>query len=249
MLRRLLLVVLCSLSAVSAVAAGLKVGVSPDYPPMAYKQDGKIVGIEADNIKTVGTILAKEMTIVEMPFPELLPALAAGKIDVIMSALSVTPERADQVLFTEPYVAVGQMAITLVEKAGYFSQPRALFQAGVRVGVEPGTTGALYAESELEEARISFFDDSSAAFAGLRSKQIDVYIHDAPTSWLLATSRDNGDLISLYKPLTDETLAWAVRKDDTLLAAQLNDALATMKSKGTLRYILNRWIPVTVEVR
>jgi ABC-type amino acid transport substrate-binding protein len=249
MLRRLLLVVLCSLSAVGAVAAGLKVGVSPDYPPMAYKQDGKIVGIEADNIKTVSAILGKEMTIVEMPFTRLLPALVAGEIDVIMSALSVTPERGEQVLFTEPYVEVGQMAITLVEKAGYFSQPRALYQEGVRVGVEPGTTGALYAENQLEEARISFFEDSSAAFAGLRNNKIDVYIHDAPTSWLLATSRDNGDLISLYKPLTEETLAWAVRKDDARLAAQLNDALATMKNKGTLRYILNRWIPVTVEVR
>jgi ABC-type amino acid transport substrate-binding protein len=44
-------------------------------------------------------------------------------------------------------------------------------------------------------------------------------------------------------------LAWAVRKDDVGLAGELNSALATMKGNGTLRYILNRWIPVTVEVR
>jgi ABC-type amino acid transport substrate-binding protein len=249
MLRRLLLVVLCSFTAINAVAAGLKVGISPDYPPMAYKLDGKVVGIEADNIKTVGTILGKQLTIVEMPFTNLIPSLESGEIDVIMSAMSITDERREQVLFTEPYMAMGQMAITLVEKAGRFSQPRALYQQGIRVGVEPGTTGASFAESALEGAQVSLFADSPAAFAGLRSKEIDVYIHDAPTSWLLATSRDNSDLISLYKPLTEENLAWAVRKDDARLAAMLNDALGAMKSKGTLRYILNRWIPVTVEVR
>ena len=54
---------------------------------------------------------------------------------------------------------------------------------------------------------------------------------------------------SLYAPLTNEQLAWAVRKDDEHLAQSLNVALQTMKGSGSLRYILNRWIPVTVEVR
>jgi polar amino acid transport system substrate-binding protein len=52
----------------------------------------------------------------------------------------------------------------------------------------------------------------------------------------------------MYKPLTQEQFAWAVRKDDARLADSLNVALRSMKGNGTLRYILNRWIPVTVEV-
>ena len=120
---------------------------------------------------------------------------------------------------------------------------------GVRVGVEPGTTGARFAESELESAQRKFFADPAAAFEGLRENEIDVYIHDAPTSWQLATADHNADLISLYHPLTEEQLAWAVRKDDARLADSLNAALRLMKRNGTLRYILNRWIPVTVEVR
>ena len=111
------------------------------------------------------------------------------------------------------------------------------------------STGAAFAEKDLPDARVSFYADSDAAFTGLRKDEIDLYIHDAPTSWQLATSSDNADLISLYKPLTQEQLAWAVRKDDTVLAEELNTALRTLKSNGTLRYIFNRWIPVTVEVR
>jgi len=249
MFRTFLLILLCTLSAVSIAAGGLKVGVSADYPPMIYKQDGHIVGIEADNAKAVGGIIGKEMTFVDMPFANLIPALQAGDIDVIMSGMSVTPERGALVTFTDSYMEMGQMAIMTTAKVAQFSQPWSIRRPGVRIGVEPGTTGAQFAESELKEAEVKFFDNSAAAFAALRRNDIDLYIHDAPTSWQLATATENGDLISLFAPLTHEQLAWAVRKDDTRLAESLNAALRTMKGNGSLRYILNRWIPVTVEVK
>ena len=81
------------LFAVGAMAAGLKVGMSADYPPLAYLQDGHIVGIEADSAKAVGAIIDQEMTLVNMPFEQLIPALQAGDVDVIMSGMRVTPER------------------------------------------------------------------------------------------------------------------------------------------------------------
>lgn len=249
MFRYILLAVLFAISSAHALAAGLKVGVSGDYPPLVYKKDGLIVGIEADNVKAVGDVLGQTMTLVEMPFKELIPALQAGKIDVIMSGMSVTPERSELVTFTDPYMEIGQMAIISTDKVGQYAQPWSIYQKGVRIGVEPGTTGAAFAEKDLPDAEVSFFADSAAAFAGLRRDEIDLYIHDAPTSWQLATSTDNSDLISLYKPLTKEQLAWAVRKDDPALAEALNAALRTLKGNGTLRYIFNRWIPVTVEVR
>ncbi len=249
MLRYLLLLFLLLWGANTAMAEALRVGVSADYPPMAFMEEGRIVGIEADNAKAVGGIVSKEMTLVNMPFNKLIPALEAGEIDVIMSAMSVTPEREKQVLFTDAFMEVGQMAIIRTDKAAQFAQPRSVYRDGVRVGVEPGTTGAQFVECDLPDAQVKSFTDSSAAFAALRGGDIDVYIHDAPTSWQLARSMQNNDLISLYKPLTHEKLAWAVRKDDVRLAAMLNDALKTMKGNGTLRYILNRWIPVTVEVR
>ena len=249
MFRNILLPVLFMFFVTGASAAGLKVGVSADYPPMIYKQEGRLVGIEADNAKAVGDIIGKEMTLVEMPFEKLIPALQAGEIDVIMSGMSITSERSEQVIFTESYMEVGQMAIMSTDKVAQFSTPWSVYREGVRIGVEPGTTGAAFAENKLTGAQVSFYADSTSAFAALRSDKIDLYIHDAPTSWLLATTSDNRDLISLYKALTQERLAWAVRKDDERLAQSLNAALRTLKGNGTLRYILNRWIPVTVEVQ
>lgn len=239
-----------ALCASTALAAGsLKVGLSADYPPLHFQENGKVHGIEADNVRTVSEILSRRMEIVVLPFDQLMPALESGKIDVIMSGLSVTAERSQRVLFSDPYLRVGQMAIMHKSKVGSYSQPWAVYREGVRIGVEPGTTGAAFAERELKGAAVRSYPNPVAAFDGLRKDEIDLYIHDAPTSWQLANSPENDDLISLYAPLTEEMLAWAVRRDDTALAQDLNRALALMKTNGSLQYILNRWIPVTVEVR
>ena len=250
MLKKVLIsLCLVLVSASSLAAGGLKVGMSADYPPLHFREQGKIHGVEADNVRTVSEILSRPMDIVVLPFDALIPALEAGRIDVIMSGLSVTAERSQRVLFSDAYLRVGQMAIMHKSKVGRYSQPWAVYREGVRIGVEPGTTGAAFAERELKDAQVSFYEDSAAAFDGLRGDEIDLYIHDAPTSWQLANAKENDDLISLYAPLTEEMLAWAVRKDDTALVEELNRALALMKSNGSLQYILNRWIPVTVEVR
>lgn len=233
----------------TASARTLKVGLSAEYPPLAYEQDGRYVGIEPDNATAVGKIIGREVKFIEMPFTRLIPALNAGEIDVIMTGMSITEGRSQQVSFADPYLDIGQMGIVHIDSAARFMQPWSIYREGVRVGVEPGTTGALFAERELPDAVISFFVDPPAAFAGLRRKDIDVYIHDAPTSWLLATTPDGEDLIGLYHSLTEESLAWAVHKSDTRLLSDLNAALATMKTKGALRYILNRWIPVQVQVQ
>lgn len=245
----LLSLLLLSSSCVTFAASGLKVGMSADYPPLHFKQDGRIVGIEADNARAVGEIIGRTAQIIVMPFDQLIPSLEAGQIDVIMSGMSVTAERSEQVSFTDAYLRVGQMAIMHKDKLGRFSQPWAVYREGARIGVEPDTTGAAFAERELKDAQVRFYEDAEAAFVGLRKDEIDLYVHDAPTSWQLANSLENDDLISLYAPLTEEMIAWAVNKDDAALAGELNRALAMMKSNGTLQYILNRWIPVTIEVR
>ena len=228
--------------------ATIRVGLSPDYPPLQYKDGDRIVGVEADNALAVAKILGKRLALFEYSFDDLIPALEQGRIDVIMSGFSVTAERSQRVAFANPYMQVGQMAILHKSKLGRFSQPWAVYREGVRIGVEPGTTGAAFAKRELTEAEVSFFANPTEAFQGLRDDKIDLYIHDAPTSWRLASSSKDDDLISTYKPLTNESLAWAVRKDDTALLNDINGALQQMQAQGTLTYIINRWIPVQVSV-
>lgn len=248
MTRLLLACCLTFITTIASAAGPLRVGMSADYPPLHFSQEGRYYGIEVDNLRTVGEVLSRPTEVVQLPFEQLVPALLAGDIDVIMSGLSITLERSTQVAFTDPYLQVGQMAIMHTDKLGRFSQPWSIYREGARIGVEPGTTGEAFAQRELAAAELHRYADPEAAFAALRSDEIDLYIHDAPTSWQLANTPGNGDLISLYHPLTEEQLAWAVRPDDRALLEELNRALALMKANGSLQYVLDRWIPVTISV-
>ena len=246
---RVCIALVLTLTATLGVAEPLRVAVSPDYAPLAFKRDGELVGIEIDNATAVGEILGRRVKFVEMDLDQFIPALEVGTVDVVMSGFSITPERKALVAFANPFMEIGQMAIVRTSDVVRFSGPRALYQEGVRIAVEPGTTGETYAREHFQRALIQHFADPDHAFAALRAKVSDVYIHDAPTSWLLAESRENQDLFSLYKSLTTEQLGWAVSLRNQLLREQLNTALDELRNNGFLQLIQNRWIPVKVEVR
>ena len=132
-LTRLLLPFLGFILAASAAAEPLRVAISPDYMPIAFKQDGKLVGIEVDNAREVASFLGREVKFVEMTTADYIEALNAGKVDVVMSGYSVTPERKAQVDFVTPFMEVGQMAIILAEDAAQLAHPRALYREGIRI--------------------------------------------------------------------------------------------------------------------
>ena len=87
------------------------------------------------------------------------------------------------------------------------------------------------------------------AVADLRSGKIDIFIHDAPTIWLIAGDIHEQQLMGLFWRLTDESLAWAVRPADRDLQRQLNAVIDKWKKKGVLRAIQNKWIRLQIDVQ
>lgn len=226
----------------------LVVGLNPEYRPLVYKEGRKLTGIEPATAKELGKLLKKKIEFKEYPWAELIPALEKGDIDVIMSGMSVTAERSKRISFTQPYLEIGQMAIIRKADIGRLSQPRAMYKAGIRVGVEPGTTGEQYVKEYVPEVEIKPYKNPEAGFTALKNKDIDFFIHDAPTSWNLAQDSDWPSLMALYKPLTKESLAWAVNKNNSALLDTLNEALNTLRNTGMLNQIQYHWIPVKIEI-
>ena len=227
----------------------LRVGVSPDYPPVIFERDGEIVGIEADFAHRLGSDLHRRIEFVEIPFPDLLDALEAGEIDVVMSGLSSTPDRASRVQFIEPYMEIGQLALIRNRDIGRFGRIQTIRRPGTRVGFQRGTTGERYVASSLTRAASFAFDSVEDGLRSLRADRIDYFIHDAPTVWRIAGDIENRDLHGLYRPLTTEQISWAVRQDDPQLATVLNAALAHWKREGFVDPIVQRWIPVRITLR
>lgn len=229
--------------------APLRVGVSPTYAPVIFENEGEIVGIEADLARIVGEALGRRVVFERRPFIELIGALERGEVDVLMSGLSITPERAARVRFTEPYMQVGQLALIRSSDIARFGRIHLIRRMGARVGYERGTTGERFVATQLTRSRSFAFDGVDAGIRSLRAGRIDYFIHDAPTVWRLAGNPVSRDLQGLYHPLTEEHLAWAVRANNTRLLTLLNTTLAHFKREGLIEPIVDRWIPVRVTLR
>jgi ABC-type amino acid transport substrate-binding protein len=245
----LLITGLLTLTSNAFAKDSLRVGVSPDYPPLAYKEQGQLTGIDVTAAEVLGKQLGRDVKFVETDFNQLIPALQAGEIDIIMSGMTITTERSEKASFSKPYLSAGQMAIIRFDDAGRFAFKGAIFRPGARVAVQKHTTGEDFATNRLKDAVITPCDSSDEAFALLKSGKVDFFLHDAATSWSLATDRNKQDLMSLNTELTDEQLGWAVKKDNQVLLQAVNQQLDSMQKSGMLRAIINKWIPVTVEVK
>jgi len=229
--------------------AELRVGYSGDYPPLAFTRDGTAAGVEADLAHKVGKALGRKIRFVRLPFAELIPALESDRIDIIMSGMSVTPERQRRVAFTSPYLRIGQMALIRVSDAARLAEPEALYRPGLRVGYKRHTTGETFVRENLAQARPVGFETIDAGIEGLRDRKIDVFIHDAPTIWRVGNDPGERDLIGINRALTKEYLAWAVRKDDKALKRKLDQLVARWITSGSMSKAINRWVLVSVKVQ
>jgi polar amino acid transport system substrate-binding protein len=224
----------------------LRVGVSPDFPPIIFESEGRIVGIEADLAQIVAEKIGRRVVFERYLFRDLIPALDRGEIDVIMSGLSITPERAERVLFTDSYMQVGQLALIRAKDVARFGRIQQIKRTGAVVGYERGSTGEDYVAESLPRANAFGFDGIDEGLRALRAGRVDFFVHDAPWVWRIAGDPAYRDLLGLYHPLTEEHLAWAVRRGDRTLHALLNTTLDHWRREGMLEPILDRWIPVRV---
>jgi polar amino acid transport system substrate-binding protein len=231
---------------VSAAEEALRVGTTGTYPPFTFKKDGELQGIEIDFARALAKELGRKLELVEVPLPDLIGEANAGRIDVIMSGMSITKERAERIAFTKPYLQVGQMALVRDKDVLRFRGRESIDADGVRVGVERATTGSKFARQELTKAQIVEFANKEDGLSALRAGKVDVFIHDAPFVWLVTGSPQNPDqqLTGVYTPLTDEHLAWGVRKGDTQLLQRLDGIVAAWKENGKIGAVLDTWIKV-----
>src|SRR5215468_3659337 len=98
-------------TASAAPSTALRAGIAPIYPPLAFKKAGQITGIEPQFAQLLGPALGAQVTVVETPWEDLIPALRDRRIDIIMSGMSITDARKQLVSFAHPYLRVGQMML------------------------------------------------------------------------------------------------------------------------------------------
>ncbi len=232
-----------TLAAADNEGAPLKVGVSPIFPPMVFKQGRELVGGEVDLARALGKRLGRPIQWVELPWKEQIVALTDGRTDIIVSSMSITTARGFVVAFTQPYLVVGQMALVRRTDQALYALGFPANPPGT-VGVIRATTGEFLVQRDFPAAKLRSFADSAAAVKALTGKRIDLFISDSTLAWHLGGMHSGDGLAVVPISLSEERLAWAVRKGDGALLSAANAYLAEAKQDGSLQQVLKRWMAV-----
>lgn len=210
----------------------LKVGLQAGYVPFAMrKPDGSYVGYEIEMTRAFAKYLGAEASFVDTKWEGIIPALHAKKFDVLVSGMSITPERSQAVLFSDPYYFAGLMLLVAKKHEGKIKSLADFDQPGRTLAVQLGTTGDFFSSKAVKQARITKLDLESDAASAVLLGKVDGFVFDAPYMQLFA-KRHGGKVVLLPEPLTQEGLGLAARKKDTELVKEFNKFLAGWTKSG-----------------
>jgi ABC-type amino acid transport substrate-binding protein len=227
----------------TAEPAPLRVGVSPVFPPMVFKQGKELAGVEVDLARTLGEKLGRKVVFVELDWKDQTEALVAGKTDIVMSSMSVTMARNAVMSFTRPYFKIGQMALVRREDRnnhllGLMVPP------GTKVAVIKATTGDFLVQREFPKANRKTYASGAEAARALMKRSVDLFIADSTLVWYLAGTHAADGLTTVPLVLNEEFLAWGVRRGNDDLVGAANEFIAHAAQDGTLTKTFRRWMAV-----
>ena len=228
----------------------LQVGVSPTAPPLVFYQDKGVVGLETEFAGALAKSLGKTVRFIMLGWDDLIPALLEKRVDIIMSGMSVTKMREARISFTSPYLKAGQMALVRNQDSAMYPSAASIKNTQARVGFMQGTTGSFLVQQEFQlTTRKISFGFVKDAIQALVEERVDLFIDDAPVIWYKATTQEAQGLTPIPILLTEESLAWGVRKDDAQLLNAANLFLATWKKDGRLKTAITKWMPFVPDER
>ena len=220
------------------------------YKPFQYRdKNGDVVGFDVDLIGLVSKEMGLKQTTVDVDWAQVTSGAAfkAGKCDLGMGGMTITPEREKSILISDPYFDATQ---ALLVKKGGAADLAAL--KGKRVGVQSDTTGAEFGNENAEKYgyEVVTFDDSSLEFNAVKAGTVDAAINDNGVLYDFAKGNPETEVTAEFE--TNEQYGFAGLRDDanaTKLMDQLNAAIAEAKESGEYDEIYKKWFGTLPEVK
>jgi polar amino acid transport system substrate-binding protein len=237
---RWILALLITSVTVGAEPVLLRVGMDLSYPPFeTIGPDGQPSGISVDLARALSAHLGRTLVVENIPFTGLIPALKSGKIDVIISSMTATPERAKSVAFSDPYLTTG-LAL-LVPEASTAGSLADIDQPGQTIVVRQGTTGEVFARANVRQAKILTLEKENACVLEVAQGKAGAFIYDQMSVFQNAR-RHAGKVRALLSPLQQESWAVALQPEDAELLGQVNAFLAKFRADGGFDELANRYL-------
>ncbi|MGP9556218.1 ABC transporter substrate-binding protein [Psychrobacter sp. AOP7-A1-24] len=223
----------------------LRIGTEGAYAPFNYTNaDGTLGGFDVEIANALCTDMQVTCEVVAQDWDGIIPGLKAGKYDAIVAAMSVTPERAEQVSFTDPYFS--NALVFLAEKDSSFDPSNNSDIDSHSIAAQRSTISSQWLEDTYPKADMKLYDTLSNAFLDLGSNRVDAMISDKlpAIEWLSSSAGSKyalkGDEIDI-----NDNFAIAVRPGDPL-QAKINQSLANLKADGTYDKINQKYFAVPV---
>lgn len=221
----------------------LRVGMSGSQPPLNFRgRSGEMLGMEVDLARALASSMEAELQIVRRPFGQLLAALEAGEVDLVMSGMTITPRRNLRAAFVGPYYVSGKSILTTSEALARAEGPGDLDDPSFAFAALEGSTSERFVEAFLPKARLVVTPDYDTAVARLRAGEVDALVADREIVLLTALRHPSQEFATLRRPLTIEPIGVAAPPGDPLLVNFLENALGALEASETLELLRRRWL-------
>lgn len=250
-MKKLIVAASCALAMIAGTAQAqdrnLRVAFDIPYEPFEYRdENGELTGFEVELATAMCEELNANCEFVIQAWDGMIPGLLARKFDIIMSSMSITPERAERVLFSEPYY---------ITPGGWFG-PESFdtdvtdmdAMKGKNVGVQRGTTMDTYVTENMGGVvSIKRYTTAEDMVLDLEGQRLDAVFVDYPVGEQTILNRDGYKEVGESVKLGDG-VGVAMRKRDTQLAEDINAALKKLKEDGTYDAIMNKYFSYDIKI-
>ena len=230
----------------SATGEVLRIGTEGAYAPFNYTNaDGSLGGFDVEIANALCADMKVTCEITAQDWDGIIPGLKAGKYDAIIAAMSVTPERSQQVAFTDPYFS--NTLVFLAKADSNFDPAQDSHINANSIAAQRATISSQWFEKAYPKADMKLYDTLSNAFLDLGSERVDAMVSDKlPAIQWLNSPAGNGFILRGAEIDINDNFAIAVRPGDAL-QAKINNSLANIKANGTYDKINQKYFAVPVE--
>lgn len=219
----------------------LIVGITGTQPPLnATTKAGEVIGLDADIAKLIALNMGVKIKFSKMPFAKLLPALEDGKVDMIISSMTMTLERNLKVAFVGPYYVSGKGILTKGNSVAQLQQADGLNNPEFKVAALADSTSQKFVQASAPKAQLVKVSSYDAAVEMLMQDKINALVADYPFCAFAAFRHHDKGLVAGQSRLTFEPLGIAV-KPDTLLLNWLRNFVIMLDGSGQLKLLGQKW--------
>lgn len=222
----------------------LRVCTTGDYRPYTHldPDTGKYSGVDIDMVRDLAKSLDAEPAYVATTWKELVGDLSAGRCDVAAGGVSVTPERAREVYFSEPTREDGKTPVVRCEDKDKYRTLQQIDRPGTTVVVNPGGTNEEFARDSIEKAKIKLHPDNTTVFDEIIEGRADLMMTDAGETRYQA--KIHPELCSVHpdEPFSFSEKAYALPRGDEEFKEYVDQFVHLAKEDGTYGKYENEWM-------